>query len=184
MAAPDYVPPTQADAPRQSLPIPPGRRWMATRPADLQHGQPIGPRFGRPGPDQGYAHSLAERFSGRLRLAEGEHEEDVVAGVVAVALRRASMFGRAPVIHDLELAFGLFGYLDDAPTELVAWRRTLLAGAAHQYWEQREVVDTVPSETLRLTPAQVRSRLHEWKTLTGADQGPPPGSVTLPAGAD
>ncbi len=184
MAAPDYVPPTQADAPRQPLSIPPGRRWTATRPADLQHGQPIGPRLGRPGPDQGYAFKLAERFHGRLRLAEGEHEEDVVAGTVAVALRRASMFGRAPVIHDLELAFGLFGYLDDAPHDLVTWRRALLAGAAHQYWEQREVVDTVPSETLRLTPAQVRSRLHEWKTLTGAGQAPPPGSVTLPAGAD
>ena len=184
MAAPEYVPPTQADAPRASLPIPPGRRWTATRPGDLQRGQPIGPRLGRPGPDQGFAHKLAERFHDRIRLTEGEHEEDVVAGAVAVALRRASMFGRAPVIHDLELAFGLFGYLDDAPEELVAWRRALFSGAAHQYWEQREVVDTVPAATLRLTPDEVRRRLPEWKTLAGADKGPPPGSVTLPAGAD
>jgi hypothetical protein len=183
MAAPDYVPPTQADQPRRSLPIPPGRRWTATRPADLQHGQPIGPRFGRPGPDQGYALTLAERFHGKLRLADGEHEEDAIDAASAVALRRASMFGRAPVIHDLELAFGLFGYLDDAPADLVAWRRALLAGSAHLYWEQREVVDTVPAATLRMTPAEVRSRLHEWKTLTGADAAPEPGAITLPAGS-
>ena len=184
MAAPEHVPPTQADAPRTTLSIPPGRRWMANRPADLQRGQPVGPRLGRPGPDQGYAFTLAEYLRDRLRLDEGEHEEDVVAGCVAVALRRASMFGRAPVIHDLELAFGLFGYLDDAPADLVEWRRALLSGAAHQYWEQREVVDTVPGATLRMTPAQVRSRLQEWKSLTGADTAPPPGAVTLPAGSD
>ena len=184
MAAPEFVPPTLGDQPRQPLSIPPSRRWTATRPGDLQHGQPIGPRLGRPGPDQGYAHTLAERFRERLRLTDGEHEEDVMAGACAVALRRASMFGRAPVIHDLELAFGLFGYLDDAPPELVAWRRALLAGADHQYWEQREVVDTVPAATLRLTPAEVRSRLQEWRSLTGAEAGPPPGAVTLPAGSD
>ena len=184
MAAPDYVPPTHADQPRQPLSMPPGRPWTATRPADLQHGQPIGRRLGRPGPDQGYALTLAERFHDRLRLTDGEHEEDVIAGAAAVASRRASMFGRAPVIHDLELAFGLFGYLDDAPADLVAWRRALLAGSAHQYWDQREVVDTVPVETLRMTPAEVRSRLHEWRTLTGAEAAPPPGTITLPAAPD
>ena len=184
MAAPEYVPVQHADQPRRPLAIPPGRRWMADRPADLQRGQPLGPRFGRPGPDQGYAFNLAERFQDKLRLIEGEHEEDAVAGAAAVALRRASMFGRAPVIHDLELAFGLFGYLDDAPEDLLAWRRALFAGAAHQYWEQRQIVDTVPAETLRMTPAQVRSRLHEWRTLTGADTAPTPRAVTLPAGAD
>ncbi len=184
MAAPDYVPPQQADAPRQSLPIPPGRRWMADRPADLQGGQPLGRHLGRPGPDQGYAYSLGARFHDKIRLAEGEHEDDVMAGAAAVALRRASMFGRAPVIHDLELAFGLFGYLDDAPADLIDWRRALIQGAAHQYWEQRDVADTVPQSTLKMTPAEVRSRLSGWRSLTGADKSPSPRAVTLPAGAD
>jgi hypothetical protein len=184
MAAPDYVPHQQADQPRQGLPLPPGRRWTATRPGDLQRGQPLGPRLGRPGPDQGYAYSLAERFLDQLRLAEGEEEEDVVEGASAVALKRASMFGRAPVIHDVELAFGLFGYLDDAPSDLVAWRRALLAGSARQYWDRRQVADTVPESTLKLTPADVRSRLHEWRTLTGADAAESPRAVTLPAAPD
>jgi hypothetical protein len=168
MAAPEYVPPSASDKVRPSLPLPPARRWTATRPADLQRGQPLGPRLGRPGPDQGYALVLVAQFLDQLRLAEGEHEEDVVAGCVAVALRRASMFGRAPVVHDLELAFGLFGYLDDAPADLVAWRKPLFRGAAHGYWEQRAIVDHIPDATLRMKPADVRSRLGEWQTLVGA----------------
>jgi hypothetical protein len=168
MAAPDYVPVSHADQPRTSLPIPPARRWTPDRPGDLRRGQPTGRRFGKPGPDQGYALKLAEHFEHRLRLAEGEDEEDVVAGCTVVALRRASMFGRAPVIHDLELAFGLFGFLDEAPPDLVARRRALMAGAEEQYWEQRALVDSIPEETLRMTPAHVRSRLAEWRSLLGA----------------
>ena len=165
MAAPDYVPVGYGDKPRVSLAIPPGRRWLADRPADLQRGQPVGDHLGSPGPDQGYALTLASRFSDRLRLVEGEHEDDVVAGCVAVAMRRASIFGRAPIIHDLEHAFGLFGYLDDAPADLVEFRRPLFAGASHHYWDQRDIVDLVPESTLRLTPAAVRQRLGEWRSL-------------------
>src|SRR5205085_6188292 len=132
---------------------------------DLQRGQPLGPGLGRPGPDQGYALNLAGRLEDQLRLAEGEHREDVVAGGVAVALRRASIYGRAPVIHDLELAFGALGYLDDAPADLVEWRRPHIMGAAHDYWVQRAVADSVPEGTLRMKPADVRSRLADWHTL-------------------
>ena len=48
-------------------------------------------------------------------LVEHEHAEDVIAGCVAVATRRASMFRRAPVIHDLDIAFTVWGYLDPSP---------------------------------------------------------------------
>lgn len=171
MAAPEYVPPSFADKPRESLPLPPNGRWTATRPGDLQRGQPSGARLGRPGPDQGYALLLAQRFDDRLHLAEGEHNEDVVAGSVAVAMRRASLFGRAPVVHDLDLAFGLFGFLDDTaqvPAELLEWRRKAFRGAGHDYWEQREIVDAIPDATLHMTPAEARRRLSEWRTLVGA----------------
>jgi len=171
VAAPDYVPITYANQPRKSLAIPPGRRWLADRPADLQRGQPFGPGLGRPGPDQGYALNLAGRFEDHLRLAEGEHREDIVAGGVAVGLRRASIYGRAPVIHDLELAFGVFGCLDDAPADLVEWRRPHLMGAAHDYWVQRAVAELVPETTLRMKPADVRSRLADWRTLLAVGAG-------------
>jgi hypothetical protein len=171
VAAPDYVPVTYANQARKSLAIPPGRRWKAERPGDLLRGQPAGRGLGSQGPDQGYALALAERFDDHLRLVEGEHHEDVLAGGVAVGLRRASRFGRAPVIQDLELAFGVFGFLDDAPTDLIAWRNPLFRGAAHDYWIQRAVADIVPEATLRMKPADVRMQLGEWRKLLGIDVG-------------
>ncbi|MDQ4098264.1 MAG: hypothetical protein M3144_10400 [Actinomycetota bacterium] len=171
VAAPDYVPVTYANQPRKSLALPPGRRWKAERPGDLLRGQPKGPGLGAPGPDQGYALALVDRFHDDLRLAEGEHGEDAIAGCVAVALRRASLYGRAPVVHDLELAFGAFGYLDEAPADLVEWRRSRFLGAAHDYWIQRAVADGMPETTLRMTPADIRSRLGEWRTLLAVEVG-------------
>ncbi len=165
MAAPDYVPTPLSERPRESLRIPPPQRWMADRPADLQRGQPIGPTLGRPGPDQGYALKLAEHFRDRVQVAEGENVDDALAGCVAVALKRAAVFGRAPVAHDLELALRLWGYLGGAPDDLVQYRRRLFGGAAHHYWDQRAITDVVPEETLRLTPAKVAERLSDWRQL-------------------
>ncbi len=166
MAAPEYVPVPLADQPRQALDLPPPRRWMADRPGDLDRGQPLGPKLGRPGPDQGYALKLADLIRDRVKVAGGEHVEDALAGAVAVALKRASLFGRAPVMHDLELALRMWGFLDDdPPPDLVELRRELFAGAAHHYWEQRAITDLVPEATLRLTPAQVAERLSDWRSL-------------------
>jgi len=133
-------------------------------------GHPPGelPQLGSPGPDQGYALTLARRFEDRLELTEGEHREDAVAGCVAVALKRASIFGRAPVIYDLEHAFTLWGFLGGAPDDLVAFRRRFFEGAADHYWAQRAIVDAVPDDTLRLTPTQVREGLGEWRSLITA----------------
>ena len=174
MAAPEYVPPSTTDEPRASLPLPPGRRWTASRPADLRGPQPLGRGLGAPGPDQGYAYKLARSFEGKLTRASGEHTEDVVAAVVAVAMRRAALFGRAPVCHDLELAFGLFGFLDEnGPAELTEWRTRAFRGASHDYWEQRAIVDRIPEATLRKKPAEVRpaaaaAAAGGWKALAGA----------------
>jgi hypothetical protein len=165
MAAPDYVPVPLSEQPRESLRLPPPRRWMADRPADLQRGQPVGPKLGRPGPDQGYLLKLADLFTDRVEVAEGEHAEDAIAGCAAVALRRAALFGRAPVALDLEMALRLWGFLGGAPDDLVQFRHRLFAGAAHHYWDQRTVTDLVPDEALRLTPAQVAERLSDWRQL-------------------
>ena len=168
MAAPDYVPIAQNDRPRTPLGTPGHGGWTATRPGDLTGFQPSGRLFGNQGPDQGYGLILAERFHDRLVLSEGEDEHDVIAGCLGVGLARASVFGRAPVIHDLELAYGLFGYLDPPPEDLVAFRKPLFAGASHHYWDQRGIVDVVPESTLRLTPADVRRRVKEWRSLLTA----------------
>jgi len=121
--------------------------------------------MGVTGPDQGYALRLARSFDERIELAEGEQLEDARVGCVAVAMKRASLFGRAPVKADIEHACTLWGYLGDAPEDLVAFRRRIFAGAAHHYWDQRLLVDRVPEATLRLTPDQVRQQLATWSGL-------------------
>ena len=165
MAAPDYVPVILADQPRQDEPAKPPDSWRADRPGDLGPRQPVGPKLGRQGPDQGYALSLARRFADKLHVFEGESTDDAVAGCVAMALKRASLLGRAPVIHDLDLAFGLFGFIGTAPPDLVEFRRPRFEEARHHYWDQRAIVDLVPEATLRLTPAQVKERQGDWKSL-------------------
>ena len=149
---------------------------MADRPGEVVGGEPTaGPGLGCQGPDQGYALKLAQRFAGRLVLADGEREDDALAGCCAVALRRASLFGRAPVVHDLRLALELFGFLIDADAGLVHWRRERFAGAAghHGYHVKLRLAELVPEETLRLTPAAVAEACSEnWRTLLGNGDAP------------
>ena len=111
--------------------------------------------LGSPGPDQGYALKLVHQFDGRIHLADGEDIHDVEAGAVAVAMRRSSIFGRAPVIHDLTIAFTVFGFLDkNPPAELVNVRKKLFSGVhiPVHYVEMRTLVDTVSEDALRMTP--------------------------------
>ncbi len=158
MAAPEYVPAPTDDNARVYV-SPPWRpdSWMADRPAELDGRQPSGPRLGSPGPDQGYAMKLAGQFRGRLVLTPGEHEEDALAGCLAIAMRRAAIFGRAPMIHDLTVALSLWSYLVEPPADLAAVRKDVFAGVAstHHYQERRAIVDGVPDDILRLTPAAV-----------------------------
>ena len=170
MSQPDHVPVDAADRVRQLETVPPARRWKADRPADLGGRAPRGSGFGSQGTDQGYGLKLARRFADRLALAPGEHRDDVVTGCLGVGLKRASLFHRAPVIYDMELAFTLWGFLGGAPDDLIAFRAPLFTAATHhRYWDFRAIVDRVPEATLRLTPAQVRERLSDWRSLLTVD---------------
>lgn len=164
MAAPEFVPTKPTDRPR-SYGSPPryDDAWNADRPGELvgQGGQPDtdAGRVGAPGPDQGYVLKLVPLLRDELHLADREHLGDVERGCVAIALKRASLYGRAPVVHDLRVAYTLWGFLDaDAPAELVTERRTRFEGVrltAHHYPELRALADSVPAAILRRTPAQV-----------------------------
>lgn len=172
MAAPEFVPLDPTDAPR-AYSSPPRRpeSWEADRPGEVVVGarQPRGDMLGNPGPDQGYVLRLVRQFEGKLHLADGEARDDAFAGCIAVALKRASLFGRAPVIHDLKIAFTLWGFLDEAaPTELVERRRTMFAEVrnAHHYAEQRSIADAVPESTLRMAPDAVTEKYRsDWASL-------------------
>ncbi len=159
MAAPEYVPVKPIDDVR-AYESPPRRpdSWLSNRPGDLADGQPKGRSLGWPGPDQGYALVLAKRLTDRLRRKDGEHLDDVIEGGVAIALKRASLVGRAPVIHDVTIAFTIWGFLDkDPPDDLVQLRRRAFAelSVPLHYGEQRRLVESVPDEVLLRQPTEV-----------------------------
>lgn len=174
MAAPKFAPVSPVDEPRSYdspdvVPAP----WMPDRPAEINGFQPEGERLGFQGPDQGFALKIANGFRDRLHLQSGEHAADAIRGCLGVALRRASIFSRAPVVHDLTIAFTVWGFLDpSAPAELVDVRRRMFEGVdnvLHHYAEGREIVDMVPEATLRMTPQQVAAAYPErWRDLVGA----------------
>jgi hypothetical protein len=172
MAAPEFSPTPVVDTTRAytSPPVVPDG-WWPNRPADLRGFQPTGVRLGYQGPDQGFAIKIANGFRSRLQLQTFEHAEDAIAGCLGVGLRRASMFSRAPVVHDLTIAFTIWGFLDAAPPdELVELRRQMFTGVAHghHYDEARAIADLPPDETLRMTPQQVEAAYpSEWRALLG-----------------
>ncbi|WP_421118985.1 hypothetical protein ACE2AJ_16685 [Aquihabitans daechungensis] len=175
MAAPEFVPLKPNDRVR-NYSSPPRRddAWHPVRPGELvtNGGQPDSDagRMGAPGPDQGYVLSLVPLLRPELQVTGAEQVADVEAGGVAVALKRASLFGRAPVVHDLRVAYTVWGFLDaSAPSELVAERTARFEGVhltAHHYPELRAVADAVPEATLRLSPAEAaRQHAADWRSL-------------------
>lgn len=144
---------------------------MPDRPADIVGFQPQGDQLGYQGPDQGYAIKLANGFGDRLHLQPGEHRADAIKGCLGIGLRRASLFSRAPVIHDLTIAFTIWGFLDPAPpAELVAARKPLFSGLGHghHYTVARAIVDLVPEATLALNPQQVAAAYAtDWRAVVG-----------------
>ena len=173
MAAPKFAPSPAVDDARSysSPPVAPAA-WMPSRKAEITGFQPEGEQLGAQGPDQGFGLKIANGFADRLRLQSGEHAVDAIRGCLGVGLKRASLFSRAPVVHDFTIAFTIFGFLDpSAPADLVALRKRLFAGVGHghHYSEARAIVDMVPAATLRMTPQQVAAAYPaQWRQLIGA----------------
>jgi hypothetical protein len=172
VAAPEYVP-VDKTRPLRAYESPPRRPdpWLAVRPGEVvDEGQPRGEQLGNQGPDQGYVLRLAHRFAGKLTLTAGEHERDALAGATCIALKRASLFGRAPVVHDLTVALTVWGFLGDAPAELVERRKALFEEVwhPHHYVAQRQLADLVPDEVLRMRPQEVtEAHRRDWRSLLG-----------------
>jgi hypothetical protein len=173
MAAPRFAPPGRWSRRHYTSPDVVPEPWSADRPAEIDGFQPAGPRLGAQGPDQGFALTIAARLRDRVHVTEGESVDDAVSGSLGIALRRASMFSRAPVVHDLNIAFTIWGWFDaNPPSELLAARHRLFAGVAdvgHHYASARFIVDMVPESTLRATPEQITTLYPaQWRSLTGA----------------
>ncbi|MEZ5169160.1 MAG: hypothetical protein R3A49_00235 [Acidimicrobiia bacterium] len=161
MATDPFVAPLRGDQPRQrqnlapGVDYPPAEMWEATRAGDLRAGQPNGPLFGRPGPNVGFAVKLAHRHADQMRLLDHEETEDATSVVAEIAMARASLFGRAPTLHDIRHACVLMGY-DTAPTgNSFGWRLLAVGGAHHEWALRRRIVSAVPEALLRLDPDEV-----------------------------
>ena len=157
MTQPTFVPIAEADQVRPAMHMQVPGPWTTSRPAELVvPAVSRGRTTGTPGPDSGFALRLAKRFEPELRLHQGEAEEDVVLGVALVGAKRAALFGRAPCVFDVRFALNLWGFLVDVPAERVASRRSAFSSISHDYVAQRALVDSVPEETLRLSPDEAR----------------------------
>ena len=173
MAAPQFIPvsPTERIKAYESNDHVP-KTWQPTRPGELDGRQPAGDGLGSQGPDQGYGIKLANRFRDKLQLSKGESIEDALQGGLIVGLRRASLYGRAPVIHDFAMAFTMWGLLDpNASADLVETRRKAFEGIAHitaHYSEGRAVVDPIPDSTFLQTPEQLAAAYQaDWRATLG-----------------
>ncbi len=173
MAAPKFAPVDPLDRARgyESPPYVPDP-WEADRPAEIRGRQPTGARLGYQGPDQGYALTLASLVRPEVVVQPGESVEDAIAGCTAIALRRASLYGRAPIMPDVRLALTIWGFFDPSPPgDLVGLRRAVFEGVAdtlHHYEARRALVDSVPEASLRQTLDQVGAAYpQDWRGLLG-----------------
>ncbi len=170
-----FVAPDLDDKPRQQQNLPPGlgyppaRAWRADRPGDLVAGRSgfgqshAGTLRGTPGPNVGYGYTLAERARDRIVVAPHEDRHDAISVVAEIAMKRASAFGRAPVIGDIELAISLLGYDGSGDDGFVAWRTRAVHDCAHHYPLRRAIVDSVPPALLAKKVADLVPEISQWR---------------------
>jgi hypothetical protein len=176
MAAPDYVPTKAAQRPR-TYASPPRRPdgWRADRPGDLIGRQPSGERLGSQGPDQGYLLTLAERVRDQLKLHGPESADDALVGASAVGLKRASLFGRAPMMHDLTVGLTVWGFLDDNPAKALLELRHVMfeeCRSPHHYGKLRAIADAVSAEVLHQPHQAILDQYHDsWDQVITAPVG-------------
>jgi hypothetical protein len=83
---------------------------------------------------------------------EGVDHHDLVAGVAALASKRAGLFGRGPSRSDVEVSLRLVGINDHSAALSAAWQ-VRFAGIGHSYFRLRDFVDAVGDDLLRVSPA-------------------------------
>ena len=153
MTQPSFVPVVEADQVRRAYQLHVPATWTASRPSEVT-GTRAAAGFvpGHPRSRPGVRPEAGPPVRGPSRAAPRRAAEDAVVGCTAVAMRRAALFGRAPVVHDLTHAFTLWGFLPGAPDDLRVARAPLFRAAAHHYRVQRSIADCVADTTLRPRP--------------------------------
>lgn len=144
------------DAPRPTSQPGPPNGWKPGRAGEIEHpdDQPWGETFGRPGPDTGWALRLVRR----AQFDRSERASDTEAVAATVVAARASLFGRAPVPADVEVALILLGLRSEGlpahtVEELAARRRSGLHHASHEIRKGSSFLAHIPAEQLAADPA-------------------------------
>ena len=144
-----------SDLPRPIPDTDPPRRWRPTRPGVIvsPDQMPWGGAFGTPGPDMGWALKL-------VRSADLPDRTDGLESVLAALMAaRASLFGRAPVPEDLEVAKILAGLAEGLPAEFSEKRERWVESTAHEPSPGRTAVSEIERDLLMLKPDQLLRRL-------------------------
>ncbi len=145
---------------RPAVTCPPRGPGVADRPGDLGAIQPKGALLGSPGPNVGYALTLANRAKDRLRLEPHESADDATAVIAALAMKRAATFGRRPDRERRRLRDGAPRVRSGTrPVDVREWRPDVVRAAGHDYVVRRAVVDTVGSGLLRLPISELPENL-------------------------
>lgn len=156
MSTQDFVSPKRIDTPRHEQNMPEGvdtpvpQAWIGNRPGDdLLQKKDNELLLGNPGPNIGYALKIVNNEFDTLYLVEHENEHDVVALLAEIAMRRASVFGRAPVKADVVLAAHILSY-DVEPTQgEEKWRPQLIHNCSHDEHRRRQIVNSVPQMIIK-----------------------------------
>jgi hypothetical protein len=98
-----------------------------------------------------------------LSLVKHESADDALGVMGEIAMKRAALFGRAPVMTDIDVAASLLGYSGEVDPGFVEWRTHAVQGAHHDYERRRSIVDAVPDGVLRMPP-QVAPLLIEFRS--------------------
>ncbi len=143
--------------------MPPARQWHATRPGEIFAGEILageieagngapGRLRGSPGPSGGFALTLAARAKHTWILTDTEHLEDAVAVVAELAMKRASLFGRAPAQPDVDTAAKIMGYHEARPEAFTQRRAAIVHDCDHNYERRRSFIDSIDVALLKLAP--------------------------------
>ncbi|MEX0667022.1 MAG: hypothetical protein WD313_01690 [Acidimicrobiia bacterium] len=144
-----------SDLPRPTPETDPPRRWRPTRPGVIvsPDQMPWGGAFGTPGPDTGWALKL-------VRAADLPERTDGLESVLAALMAaRSSLFGRAPVPEDLEVAMILAGFGEGLPAGFSERRGRWIEATAHEPSPGQMAVSDIERDLLELKPDQIKRRL-------------------------
>lgn len=149
---PNIDPPDQ-DLPRTALAPAAPSRWSPSRPGMITAPDQVTPGglFGRPGPDTGWAFRIIRQAG----LPEEEMRGEAV--LVTLMAARASLFGRAPVPEDLDVARILMGYEEGASQQMVERGRRWIKHSRHEAVPGAAAAEQIGLDLLAMSSDDLRS---------------------------